>query len=365
MSLFNKIFGSKHLPITSDSEFWTWFQQNEKTFFNVLNNKKSDMEADFFNRISSRLDELKEGYYLLAGMFDSQTAELIITADGDVRNIVFVEELIASAPKIDGWKFTALKQPDNDEKFIITMGKYEFNHQNIHFCVNQLEGYPDEIDISIIYDGLTDLNADTVRNGIYIFLDNYLGELDSLMNIDNLSVISRREAGDEIIPITKLKSYLTWRQKEFVEKYDGLRHDTEKDLYSTFEATLENGNPLIVIMNTTLLDWDAKASHPWLVIFRTKYEGSEDNGMPDNSDYELMNRIEDEIMQQLKDNEGYLNLGRQTADGEREIFFACREFRRPSKVLHAIQEKYSGHFEISYEIYKDKYWKWFDQFKSN
>ncbi|WP_430402122.1 DUF695 domain-containing protein [Fluviicola sp.] len=362
MNLFNKIFGSKHVPITSNSEFWTWFQQNERTFFNVLNNKNANVEVDLFDRISPKLNELKDGYYLLAGMFDKKTAELIITDEGDARNIVFVEELIADAPKIDGWKFTALKQPDTDEKFVITMNKCEFNHQNIHFCVNQLEDYPDEIDISIIYDGLTDLNVDTVRNGVYIFLDNYLGELDSLMNIDNLSIIGRKEAGEEIIPITKLKSYLIWRQKEFIEKYEGFRHDTEEDLYSTFEATLENGNTLIAIMNTTLLDWDAKASHPWLVIFRIKYEGTKDSGLPNNEDYELMNQIEDEIMSQLKDHDGYLNLGRQTADGEREIFFACREFRLPSKVLYSIQQKYSEHFKTSYEIYKDKYWKWFDRF---
>lgn len=364
MSFIRKMFDKKDDTIQTNAQFWDWFQKNEKTFFHVLNNKNADVEADLFDRIFPKLNELKDGYYLLAGMADSETAELVITAEGEIKNIVFVEELIADAPKIDGWKFTALKQPENIENLMIQMGEYEFNERNLHFCPNHLEVYPDEIDISIVYDDLTDSNQEYVRNGVYLFIDNYLGELDSLMSIDNLSVIGRNEVRGEIIPITKLKSYLVWRQKEFIEKYDGFRRDTENDNYANFEATLQNGNALVAIMNTSLLGWDAKASHPWIVIVTLKYEGEDGTGLPDKKDYQLLNVIEDEIMLELKDQDGYLNLGRQTASDEREIFFVCREFRLPSKVLYAIQQKYAEHFEISYEIYKDKYWKWFDQFKS-
>ena len=362
MSFIQNIFGKKEQPIQSNADFWNWFRQHEKSFFNVLSTDSDNTETKFFDHISPKLEELKDGYYLLAGMFDDHTAELIISAEGEISNMVFVEELIAAAPKIDGWKFTALKQPDENDRLAIKMDKYDFNHQNIHFTADQLEDYPDEISISLIYDQLTDLNLDTVRAGIFIFLDNYLGELDAATKIDNISIISRREAIGELIPITKLKSYLIWREKEFIEKYDGFRHDTENDAYSSFEAELPNGNGLIAIMNTTLLNWEGKASHPWLAFLTIKYDGEEYGGMPDKEDYQLMDKIEDEIMGQMKDTEGYLNLGRQTADNEREVYFACTEFRLPSKVLYEIQQKYNAQFEIKYEIYKDKYWKWFEQF---
>ena len=42
-------------------------------------------------------------------MYDDKTAELIITAESDIKTFVFVEELIDEAPVLKGWKFTALK----------------------------------------------------------------------------------------------------------------------------------------------------------------------------------------------------------------------------------------------------------------
>jgi hypothetical protein len=47
--------------------------------------------------------------FFLTGMMDHNRAELVLTADRTINNIVFVEELVATAPEIPGWKFTALK----------------------------------------------------------------------------------------------------------------------------------------------------------------------------------------------------------------------------------------------------------------
>src|SRR5690606_12698982 len=103
--------------------------------------------------------------------------------------------------------------------------------------------------------------------------------------------------------------YLIWREKEFVEKYKGIWHYTENDSYSSLEATLQNGKPLIAIVNSTLLEWDCKASHPWVLAVQINYDGSNNNGMPNNHTYELLNSLEDQIMLELKDYEGYLNIG--------------------------------------------------------
>jgi hypothetical protein len=87
--------------------------------------------------------------------------------------------------------------------------------------------------------------------------------------------------------------------------------------------------------------------------------------MPDNKTYELLNEFEEQIMEELKDFEGYLNIGRQTADNSREIYFACKDFRQPSKVLHNLTKKYSSKLNIEYNIYKDKYWQSFERFRTN
>lgn len=361
MSFLKNIFGKKSEPIESYNDFWIWFQQNEKSFYNVVKSNKN-IEKDFFNKLSPKLRELKEGFFFLTGMFNECTAELVLTADGNVKNIIFIEELVNSAPKIDGWKITAHKEPMDIEKLAISMGNYKFSSDNINFYSNEIIGYPDEIDITIIHNDLNDENKGLLSNGTYIFLDNYLGEIDFLTTIDNIKIISNQEVQKELVPIAKLKDFLTWRQKEFIEKYEGVRYNTENDNYSILEAELENGNKLLAVINTELLSWDSKASHPWICIITFKFDVRKTNGMPNDKDYMLLNDIEKEILEELIDKNGYLNIGRQTAESERNIFFACADFRKPSKIFYEIQLKHQSKFEIDFDIFKDKYWQAYERF---
>jgi len=359
MGFLNNVFGKKDKPIESNRDFWNWFQENEKDFFNAVK-EQSNIEKDFFDRLTPQLAQLKHGFYFLTGMIDDNTVELILTADGNTKNIVFIEELIEEAPKINNWKFTAFKPSMDINNIGINMGGLKFDKNNLFFYSND---YPDEIDISIVYCGLTNRNEEQIGNGAFIFLDNYLGELDFLNHIDNLKIINKAEANKELIPIDKLKDFLRWRQKEFIEKYDGLRYNTEADRYAQLEAELQNGKPLFAVVNNTLLSWDSKASHPWILKVVITYKSSNDSGMPDNATYELLNTLEDEIMLDLKDFDGYLNVARQTADSIREIYFACKEYRKPAKVLFEITNKYEHLLKIEYDIYKDKYWQSLNQFK--
>ena len=364
MNPLKNIFNKKDESIKSYTDFWDWFQQHEKTFFEVVK-KRKNIERDFFDHLSLQLARLKDGYYYLTGMYDENTVELVFTADGIIRNIVFIEELVSTAPKIDGWKFTALKPALDISSMGIEMGGYNFDKDKICFYSNDAPDFPDKIDISIVHDDFTNKNKDLITNGVYVFLDNYLGELNFATIVDEIDVIGKKEAQKELIPIEKLKDFLIWREKEFIEKYDGTRHDTENDNYATLQTELENGTPLLAILNNDLLNWDSKASHPWILHIEIKYDGKDNNGMPDNQTYDLLNQIEDEILEELKDNEGYLNIGRETGDNLRDIYFACRDFRKPSKVLHLIQGKYSGQLVIVYHFFKDKYWQSFDRFRLN
>ncbi|MDR2038564.1 MAG: DUF695 domain-containing protein [Bacteroidales bacterium] len=342
-------------------KFWRWFQENEKEFFFTVK-QSSNIEERFFDQLSPKLGEIKDGFFFLAGMLGDDIAELVFTADGNIADMVYIEELVNTAPDIAGWKFTAHKPPIDIEKFNIRMGNYEFSKNNLFFYSNDHDEYPDEIDISVIYTDFNEADQSSIVNGVYIFLDNYLGELKSVTVIDNLLVVGPDEAQKELIPIGKLNDFLTWREKEFVEKYDGERHNTENDSYSSLEATLENGKPLIAIVNSTLLAWDHKASHPWILRIEMKYDGEENNGMPDKPTYQLLDKIEDEIMSEMHDVDGYLNVGRETADSVREVYFACKDFRKPSKVMYQLVEKYTDEIDISFEIYKDKYWQTFQRF---
>ena len=298
-------------------------------------------------------------------MFDDNTAELILTADGSVKNIVFFEELINCAPTPANWKFTALKPMLGIENAKIEMDNYTFDSDSLSFYSIDHKNYPDEVDIVVIHNDYNEQDKSTIINGTFLFLDNYLGELNSVTTIDNMSVISKDKTDKELIPITKLKDYLIWREKEFVEKYSGVRYNTKNDEHSILETKLESGNKLIAVINTPLINWDRKASHPWVATMVIKYDGSKNNGMPNKRDYAALHEIEQSILEEIKDEDGYLNIGRQTANGEREIYFACKEFRKISKIYYKVQNEYARKFELNYEIYKDKYWRSFEKFKIN
>lgn len=362
MSFLDKILGKKEAPIQSYNDFWNWFSANEKAFFKTVQSGEN-IHQSFFDKLAPKLDEMHEGIYFLAGMFDDQTAELVLTSDGAIRNIYAIEELVANAPKIEGWKFTALKPASDINNIGITYQDFEFSKENLKFYPRIHEEYPDEIDLVIVYDHFVEEKKSNIANGVYIFLDNYLGELHSVTLIDNLAVTGPENVSEELIPIEKLKDYLIWREKEFVEKYEGTRHNTENDSYANFEGKGKDGLVVLALINTTLIEWDKKASHPWIFIVGIPFEDCNNGGLPDERTYKLLDEIEEEMIQILPDSDGFLNIGRETANNKREIFFTCKDFRKPAKIADELIKKYSGVFEISYELYKDKYWQSFRHFE--
>ena len=360
MGFLQRVLGLREDQDPGLKAFWDWFVANEKQFYQIIKDG-ADPEDGFFDLLGPRLEELKDGFYFLSGMYDDNRAELILSAEGNIANIVFVEELVRAAPHLKNWKFTALKQALRLEDVSINMDGYDFNSDNLSFYPIADQQYPDNVDIVIVYDGYSKDDETIITNGVYLFLDNSLGELTSITAIDELTVMGKEDTKEALIAIAKLKDYLIWREKEFVEKYNGSRHNTENDMHSTFEAKFKDGRPLFAVMNMTLLDWDSKASHPWILSVKITYKGNED-GMPDKETYELLDAFEGEVVGELTDFDGYLNIGRETADNCREIYFACKEFRKPSKVLFALSKEYECKLAVTYEIYKDKYWRYFERF---
>lgn len=344
----------------SYQKFWTWFETQEKELFKIV--KEHDfIEEKFLDIILPKLKEINENFFILTGMSAETIAELIITVDGNIKDIVYAEEFVKAAPNLENWKFTALKPETEIENISIQFADYVFDKNTVYFYSNDDENYPDEIDLVFVHEDMNDENENEIINGTYLFIDNYLGELNFITQIDNFLILGKHKAEKELIPIEKLKDFLSWREKEFTEKYESATIETSEDSYSLLEGTLENGFPLLATVNVDLLQWNQKASHPWISALRIAFKGDEANGFPDDHDYDLFNTIEDEMMLQLKAEEGNLNLGRETAENLREIYFVSKDFRMISKVLAETVDKYPD-YEMSFEIYKDKYWQSFERY---
>jgi hypothetical protein len=335
-------------------------QQNFHHIVKEMN--QNTIQKDFFDQLSPELEKVHAGIFFLTGMSDQDTAELILTPDGVISNIIFVEELVAAAPEIAGWKFTALKPASDIHQTSITMHGHEFSQETLSFYLRDHAEYTDEIDLVVVHDQYDEEQKGEFLQAVYIFLDNYLGEYDSITKLDQVSVRCRPDAEKELMPMESLKNILILKASEISRLDKVIRTNTDEDEYISLQGETNEGLPLIAVLNSTLLDWDQKASHPWVMIIEITYDGQNSSGMPPSKEYEQLENIEQELLAELKDVDGYLNIGRETGNHLRTMYFASKDFRKPSKVIDQIIEKYSNDFEIEVSIFKDKYWRCLNKF---
>jgi hypothetical protein len=363
MNFLKNLFGSKkETQVNNYQDFWQWFVANEAAFYKVLSAKYDHDTVDekVLTPIIEQLHKLNKEFTCQVGMESDKRADLVITPDGDLKTFIFVDELLAAAPKLSNWTFTNLKTAVSYE-CSISMDGYVFDNETIGFYTNVLPEYPDEIDITLAHKDYNEADKKTLVNGSFIYMDSILGELNSVTLIDAVSV-SGIDPKRELIPMSKLNDFLIWREKEFVEKYKGTRLTDEEDAFFTYEAETEAGDVIIAIMNKSLLQWEAKPSHPWLLTIECAYDGSENNSLPNNDIYELMNQFEDELIPLLPIADGYLNIGRETGLNKRTTYIACKEFKKSSKIAFELTKKYEKQLPMTYDISKDKYWMALNQF---
>lgn len=353
MSFLKKLFGNQvkeieTLEIEKEyQKFWDWFAQNEKKFKTIIETQDNVVD-NFIEVIAPKLKALNLNFNMLAGGRPGSATEFIVTPDGVLKAVPFVEDFIACAPSIEGWSFLACK---NASKGIaLRMGDFELSEDTISFVPLLKEGYPDYIALRFIVEAYTPENEDELGNALYIFLDNYIGEMLTMTEIDHLEVRGQDAIEGELIPISKLEDYLNFRSKEFVEKYDGIKRDSDLDNYVVMEMSNEDG-VYLVTLNKTFLLWEKKMSYPWVIRIDIPYK-TEGSGMPNSKDVALMDEIED----LLSESGLVLTVARETGGGERNLYLATQDFRAASKEVYNTLSLYNNRLEASYRLYKDKYW---------
>lgn len=356
MHTLHQLLGASGDSIVDYDSFWSWFWKNERSFHRVLR-KGTNVNEAFFDKVTPRLTEVKEGLHCLAGMIDEHTAELIITADGVPANIVFAEELVKVAPTMPGWKVVALKSSVDLGQAKLHVDNLVFSADTLRFYGIEHPEYPDEVDITVLYRDYDQGEQSTVRSAVFTFLDAYLGELNALLLIDHVNVIALRHAEKDTIGMDKLKDYLRWREAEFVEGYERSWPAGDNAMHLLLEAELGDGSTALATINSDLLKWEHKASYQWIVILEVPFSATAD-GLPDNDTQRWLSDLEELLKAEIGPDR-CVSIGRQTAQGQRDIYLACREFREPSKILYRLSRQYP---QVQYDIFKDKYWKYFKRF---
>jgi hypothetical protein len=360
MKFIKKLFSKKEeQKSTSKStitivEFWNWFEENQFRFYNAVKDQ-DNIQFEFINPVFNKLNQIKEGAFLLTGMMDANKAELVFTAEGNLLNFPYISEIVDLSPQLENWQFTAFKPSMDSPDFGISMGPKSFSTENINFYPNIDSNFPDQIDIKLVYtEEYSEEERDLIENGTFIFVENYLGELKLATQIDRISVEHNSVSNNDLNPITKLNEYINWREKEFEEKYIGTIHNSDNSNYSSLEW--DKGDKAIVgVVNSDLISWDKKASHPWVMLITIKFDENENNGMPNQKALQSYYQFEDKLRELLPDSEGYVHVAQTTGLGKREIYYANKEYLRPIRILE--QMKNEVNFEYTIEVFKDKYWQ--------
>ena len=368
MGFLQKLMG-KHQAIVLDKvvhdkdTFWAWFQTQAEAFHHaVITQEKID--TDFFDPLSASLDRMHEGIYFLAGEAEAGVAELILTADGVYRNFAFIEDLVAAAPKLPAWRFVALKPACAIDGFGINMSGLVYSDDTLHFYVREDAKCPQVVDVVMVHSDAT-ATEEQLTSGVYVYLDNLLGEWVAVTQIDQMQIINQQQlpANQALQPMAELAPYLHSRHEAWQKVYGGVYYNSDQDEFASFEGEADNGQLIVGIIDSTLLAWPHKPSHPWMLTLRIAYDGSGLNGMPSKQIYQRMEAFEDALMAELPEHEGYLNVGRETGDDIRYIYFACKQFVQATRVLERLMPQFSQEMDISYDVFQDKYWQSLQRFE--
>ncbi len=359
MGFLQKLMG-KHQAIVVDKvvhdkeTFWAWFQAQSAMFHHAVITQEQ-IETEFFDPLSAWLERMHEGIYFLAGEAEAGVAELIFTADGVYKNFAFIEDLVASAPALTGWRFVALKPACPIEGFGINMNGLAYSDETLRFYAREQPEHPHIVDIVVVHNDES-ATEEQLTSGVYVYLDNLLGEWVAVTQIDQLHIIPPSAATQPLLPMADLAPYLQQKHAAWQQAYAHVYHNSDQDDFASFEGEADNGQLIVGIIDSTLMQWAHKPSHPWMLTLHIAYDGSGLNGMPSKQVYQHMEAFEDALMAQLPEHEGHLNLGRETGDDVRLVYIACKQFVEATRVLERLMPQFKQDMVVSYDVFQDKYW---------
>lgn len=359
MGLLDTIF-KKKVTLYEPNHFWAWFVKNASKF-DMLGKIGQDETHLLLDEIIIELNKFNPWLKAVCGQYDADTVELIVTADGDIALFAKVHELIDQAPQVKGWRFTAHKPPVGLANMGIRMFEKEFNEHTLHFYPIIEDDYPDEVSLVLTHKEYNEEEEEDFQTAMSIYVQNGLGEINASTQIDDLSFGPEPEDKSDLIPITKLHDYLTWRQKEFVEKYPLSSIELPEEGFNVIEGQDEDDNIMIALVNLNYENWTYKPVFGWLLSVSMEY-APEENGLPDAETLTVMQDEETTIIELLTKQSETVYTATKTFVGTRTLYFYTKQYEQPSMLMHGYLDAYNGLTNTSFFVEKDKYWRCLEEF---
>ena len=196
-------FLKKSEPI---EKFWKWFVANEKGLRDFEKNPDKTLTT-----IIDNIKKIQNGFAIELEPQKNGIINLTISADGDKDLFQTVENIIAQAPKINGWVFIAFRQrmPIDKVKGMTLKAKgYELNPEEMKFFP-MISG--DSLKLIIYVNGINDENYNQIAYNGLMLIDNILGEYDCVTKVNGYDfhiMPIKLEELRELKPLLKLANFV-------------------------------------------------------------------------------------------------------------------------------------------------------------
>jgi hypothetical protein len=141
-------------------------------------------------------------------------SELIVTADGTQSLFPLAREVVAAAPRVEGWTVRALKPKLG---FPVTVRWENVTLRTPEIVFDPLErAGAQELGLRILVPGLEEKDIDDAHNAILRAMDHGLGEeqLANAVAYTEVRPLPADAAAGDFIPLTELEMFIQWRNSK-------------------------------------------------------------------------------------------------------------------------------------------------------
>jgi hypothetical protein len=171
--------------MTCQQEFWKWFREHEGELVRF----EIDQER-IFDRLSSQLKRVDPDLTFEFGP-SREVREFVVSAGGIKRAFPAVSALVAVAPQLPHWRFTAFRPRRTPQNIVAFRGK-RIHLEHVQFSLLD-DG--STAGVYLFIPGYRDGDADFKQIG-YLMLDEALGEYDVECKLGLIKMLSPENPTD-------------------------------------------------------------------------------------------------------------------------------------------------------------------------
>ncbi len=161
--------------------FWNWFEKNANRITKAVDRQD---HAVVIRELGDRIAKAAPGVVHEIGRFNDHTVELILSADGIQANIPGVLALTNTAPRLDGFVFTAFRRRWPNP--FLSVFDANIAVEDLRYVAE--DGGDGRLDLTLYLRGPWDQRQRTMIG--FLMLDQALGEYDVMTGLGRIAIES-------------------------------------------------------------------------------------------------------------------------------------------------------------------------------